>query len=115
MYKNNKTVEIADRLKEVRVHKKISQEKMAFLMNLTHSTYVKIENAYQNLTVKNLINACEILDVSSDLILFGKIHKSDEQAFNFDDFLKFSQIFDVKELKSTEDKIKQILKLKNTK
>ena len=104
------TQEIAKRLKEARIHRKISQEKMAILMDITHSTYVKIENCHQNLTMKNLIKACKVLDVSADMLLFGKLHN--EETFNFDDYITYSKVFKKEDLENVDKIIQSLMKLK---
>ena len=111
--KENYTAEIAKRLKALRSAKRISQEKMAELLDITYSTYVKIERADQNITMKHLINLCKILDVTSDTLVFGNMDKTD--TFNFDDFLAYSEAFDEENIKNFIDVAERLLKLKKTK
>ena len=106
-----RTNEIAERLKAIRNIRKISQEKMAELLGVTYSTYVKIENANQNLTIKHLINICDVLNITSDSLLFGDIDNS--KKLNFEEFVSYSNIFSEDELKSTIEKFQKMLKLKD--
>ena len=57
----NKRREIADRLKMLRSAKGLSQEKMATLIDLSYTTYVKIENAQHGLSLKNLMKIHDVL------------------------------------------------------
>jgi len=101
--------EIANRIKEYRIHKKISQEKMAELIGVTYSTYTKIENSYQNVTVKHLINISRVLGIPTDILLFGEVDK--ENNLNFDDYIKLAKIFKEEDIEDFIDKLQSILKI----
>lgn len=105
------TSEIASRIKAYRMAKKIPQEKMAELLNITYSNYVKMENAYQNITVKHLINISNILDISLDTLVFGKTKL---EGLNFDDFISLSSFFDTTNIQELQHALHNILNLKST-
>jgi len=109
MANNVYTTDISIRIKEYRVAKKISQEKMAELLNITFSNYTKIENAYQNVTVKHLKSISKVLDISIDTLVFGDEDKPN--GLKFDDFILFSKFFDETKLEDTCDKIEKIIAL----
>jgi len=111
MPKNVNTADVAKRIKKVRVSKKISQEKMAELLGVTFSNYTKMENAYQNITVKHLKNISKILEISADTLLFGRVKKYD--ALDFDDYIAFAKVFNKDELENTINNLQQILKLQD--
>jgi len=111
MERNVHTADIAKRIKEIRETQKISQEKMAELLDMTFSNYSKVENAYQNITIKHLRNICKILNVSSDLLLFGEFDK--QKNLNYDDFLKWAKIFSNEEITNTIEKWKEVEVIKN--
>ena len=90
------TREITDRIKKVRTTKKITQEDMAELLNITHSTYVKMENAFQNITIKHLMKISEILNVSADMLLFGNLGK--EHPLDFNKYIMLMDFFEDEEL-----------------
>ena len=90
------TREITDRIKKVRTAKKITQEDMAELLNITHSTYVKMENAFQNIAIKHLMKISEILNVSADMLLFGDSGK--EYSPNFNEYIMLADFFEGEEL-----------------
>ena len=104
------TSEIADRVKAYRMTKKISQEKMAELLGITSSNYVKMENAYQNLTVKHLINISKVLDISLDTLVFGK---TSIETLNFDDFIRLSNFFDSANIQELQQVLRNITDLKS--
>ena len=105
------TADISKRIKKLREKNKISQEKMAEMLGITFSNYTKIENAYQNVTIKHLKKICKIFDVPSDTILFGKVNE--HTSLNFDDYIKFANIFDKETLEKTIDTAQAILELQS--
>jgi transcriptional regulator with XRE-family HTH domain len=107
------TSDISRRLKELRAMRKISQEKMAELMGITFSNYLKIENAYQNLTIKHLKSISQILNISIDTLVFGTIENS-PRNLNFDDYIALSKSFNEDELLDLSEKLQRIAKLKNS-
>ena len=104
------TADIASRIKSYRMIKKISQEKMSELLDITFSNYTKMENAYQNLTVKNLVNISKILDVSLDTLVFGK---TNSDSLSFDDFIRISKFFEYRSIKELQRALQDILDLKS--
>ena len=104
------TAEIAGRIKAYRTVKKISQEKMAELLGITSSNYVKMENAYQNLTVKNLVNISKVLDISLDTLVFGKTNVGN---LDFDDFIRLSGLFDSDNIQELQRAFQAVLDLKS--
>lgn len=93
----------------------MTQEKVAERMDLAYSTYVKIENGYYNITVDNLISLSNILNVSTDYLLFGvgdiaKIEDSEWRRLN--DFL---DNIDEENIKQTQTIMEVILQFKNKK
>ena len=102
------TREITDRIKKVRTIKKITQEEMAELLNITHSTYVKMENAFQNITIKHLMKISEILNVSADMLLFGNSGK--EHPLDFNEYIMLMDFFKDKELEMLINKFENIRK-----
>ena len=109
MTNNVYTADISARIKAYRITKNIPQEKMAELLDITYSNYTKIENAYQNVTVKHLKSIAKILDVSIDALVFGDEDKPN--GLRFDDFIIFSKLFDETELENAIEKIGKILTL----
>ena len=109
MANNVYTADISARIKECRIMRKIPQEKMAERLEITFSNYTKIENAYQNVTIKHLKGIAKILDVSIDTLVFGDEDKPN--GLKFDDYIMFSKLFDTATLKDTRDKIEKIIAL----
>ena len=102
-------MDIAERLQRVRVAKNYTQKYMADLLNISYYTYVKLENASHGITTKNLIKLCNILNVSSDLILFGNTGDSN---INFDEYIECVSILSDDGIKQIEKNILLIKKLR---
>lgn len=67
--KNQK--EMATRIKRRREQLGFTQEKFAETINISASSYTKIENAFQKPALDTLISISEKLDLSLDYIVFG--------------------------------------------
>ena len=102
-------IEIANRLKEIRSAKGVSQEEMAEKMGIAHITYVKLENAGHNITTKNLKKISEILNVTTDLILFGR---TGVDNINFEDYIQCAKLFGPDGFESFKESIELIQRLR---
>ena len=112
-YTDSDKLEIAKRISGLRSAKKITQEKMAELIDVSYATYMKIEHGGQNLTIRHLFNISRVLGISTDILLFGEIDKTNN--LNFDEYIKLSEIFSEESLEETAKKIMTILKIKKIK
>jgi len=63
--------EMADRIKSRRESLGFTQEGFCEIINLSASSYTKIENAFQKPALDTLINIAQHLDLSLDYIVFG--------------------------------------------
>lgn len=63
--------EMATRIKKRREQLGFTQEKFAETINISASSYTKIENAFQKPALDTLIAISEKLDLSLDYIVFG--------------------------------------------
>ena len=104
----NKRREIADRLKALRAAKGITQEKMAALMDLSYTTYVKIENAQHGLSLKNLMKLRDLLSVKTDVILYGET----DSDVNFAEYIKLAAFFNTDNLTALQNDIQKVLKIR---
>ena len=102
--------EIAKRIQSIRIHKGITQEEMAKLIDVTYSTYAKIENANQNVTVLQLMNISKIACISVDTLLFGEIDLINN--LNFEEFINLSTFFSKNNIETLVSNCTTILKLK---
>ena len=64
--------ETANRLREKRINSKISQEEMAEILDVSVSTYKKIEGARSQMTIDELRRLNRGLNISIDYLLFGE-------------------------------------------
>lgn len=62
---------LASRIKEQRKLCKLTQEQTAERLDITYSSYAKIENAYQTPSLQTLAAIAQVLDVSLDYLVFG--------------------------------------------
>lgn len=83
-------VAIAERVQLLRNAKGITQKEMAELLEISYYTYVKLENATHGLTTKNIMKLCNILNVSADMILFGR---TNNDSINFDEYVRCARLF----------------------
>ena len=65
---------MASRIKERRAALGYTQEQFAEVIELSVSSYTKIENAFQNPALDTLIDIAEKLDISLDYLVFGGEH-----------------------------------------
>ena len=68
---NTELKAMATRIKIKREQLGFTQEKFSEVINLSSSSYTKIENAFQKPSLDTLILIAENLDVSLDYIVFG--------------------------------------------
>jgi len=101
----NKRREIADRVKTLRSAKGISQEKMAALMDLSYTTYVKIENAQHGLSQKNLMKLRDLLSVKTDVILYGDT----DSDVTFDEYIELAKFFNADNLTALQSNIQKVI------
>ena len=71
--------EIGRRIKEQRIYKKLSQEQLAELAELTPSYISGIESGHKIASTKNMINIAVILEMSLDFMFLSELepHKDD--------------------------------------
>ncbi len=67
----NQQKEMADRIKSRRESLGFTQERFCESINLSASSYTKIENAFQRPALDTLIKIAQHLDMSLDYIVFG--------------------------------------------
>lgn len=67
----NELKAMAERIKCARKKQKITQEQAAERLNITYSSYTKIENAFQVPSLDTLISISSLLGVSLDFLVFG--------------------------------------------
>lgn len=112
-FNNNERIVIAKRLKELRTAKHISQQEMAELINVSYGTYVKMENAQQNITIQRVLDICKILQISTDTLLKGEVEPSG--TYNFERFLKLCDLFSPYEIDRIDNLVQEMKELINFK
>ncbi|MGM9857991.1 MAG: helix-turn-helix domain-containing protein [Bacilli bacterium] len=56
-------MKVIEKIKIIRKQKKITQEQIANVLNMSKSNYCEIENAETRLTVEDFIKICEFLNI----------------------------------------------------
>lgn len=72
----------AKRLKSVRDRHHLTQEKMAERLDISYSTYQRMESGRNNITIEHLEKLHKEFGVSSDYILFGTVN--DEKHYELE-------------------------------
>ena len=70
--------EIGERLRIRRTQLRLTQQQICSKIDTTQTHYSNIENGKTGLSLEMLLKICEILDVSTDYVLLGKISNSNE-------------------------------------
>ena len=104
-------MKIAERLQSLRDAKGFTQKDMSELLGMSYYTYVKLESASHGITTKNLMRVCEVLNVSSDLLLFGNTGNSN---INFDEYVRCARTFSADGISAIEDSIHLVKKLQDS-
>ena len=102
-------IEIAERLQLLRNAKSLTQKEMAELLGISYHTYVKLENASHGLTTKNIMKICRILNISADMLLFGR---TDNESINFDEYVQCARLLSNDGVKAIENSVTLITKLR---
>ena len=102
-------IEIAERLQLLRNARNLTQKEMAEMLKISYHTYVKLENASHGLTTKNIMKLCKILNVSADMLLFGR---TDNNSINFGEYVKCAELLSNDGVKAIEDSVVLIKKLR---
>ncbi len=70
--KKNTNLEIGERVRQVRVSRGFSREALAELLDISTLFLSYIECGQRGMSLQTLQNICQVLNVSSDYLLFGK-------------------------------------------
>ena len=69
--KNEQLLAMAGRIKQLREHTGLTQEQFAETIELSASSYTKIENAFQKPALDTLIKIADRLEVTLDYLVYG--------------------------------------------
>ena len=72
--------EIGKRIQNRRKQQGYTQEQLAEMMNVSIQMISNLERGNKAIRIDNLVNLCQILDISTDYILTGKETTDDIQA-----------------------------------
>lgn len=92
---------MANRIKERRIELSFTQEQIAELIELSYSSYTKIENAFQTPSLDTIIAISKILDISLDYLIFGNEENKPNSSSNLDIINSILKLADVEKLKHT--------------
>lgn len=85
---------ILDRIRKVRIEKNLSQSDLAYQLNITQSSYAKMEKGEIKLSLNNLISITEYLKIN-----LASLFDSSKNEDSFNDFKAMT----------LEDKIQEII------
>ncbi|MFI3201653.1 MAG: helix-turn-helix transcriptional regulator [Eubacteriales bacterium] len=105
---------MASRIKEQRKQLHFTQESFSEVIDLSLSSYSKIENAYQKPSLDTLINIAKYLDVSIDYLVYGDETNEPIYKNNIELLQSIINTIDTNHVKHTTHIIERILSLKNT-
>ena len=102
-------MKIADRLKEARQEKGLTQRIMSKKMEMSRAGYCRIEKGQVGITMKNLLKIVEVLDISILWLLYGTVE--DQKGLKLSDFGEYAEIVQkmLKELREDEIKLHAVL------
>lgn len=72
-------VEIGARIKQTRTQRKITQEQLAEMIDVTVQYISDLERGVTGCSVETIVKLCQVLGVSSDFLLLGKCSSPDPQ------------------------------------
>lgn len=79
--------DIGQRIKTVRKSQKLTQEKLAELVNVSPHYIYEIEKGLKQMSLETFISITTALDISSDYILFGSVNNADTHIHHKPDHL----------------------------
>lgn len=81
--KDKNNIAIGERIKEVRLKRKLTQEILAEKVNLGSAQQISdIERGLCGLSVPKLIEFCKALEIDADYLLFGTATRDTENSLN---------------------------------
>lgn len=63
---------LADAIRQARIEKRISQEKLAEMLDVSTTHIRHIESGHRKPSIEKLVTLCQILDISFDQIMKGE-------------------------------------------
>ena len=79
-YNENVQLKIGQRIQEKRIEKGIVGVDMAAYLDITANSYSRIECGEVKCDLPKLFVICQLLDVSADYILFGRVNDDDNNG-----------------------------------
>ena len=85
----------AKRLRSVRNKNQLTQEKMAERLDVSYSTYQRMESGRNNITIAHLEKLNKEFGVSADYILFGKVVDKRRYELEFEGYYNLNNFLTV--------------------
>jgi len=104
--------EMADRIKSRRESLGFTQESFCEIIELSASSYTKIENAFQNPALDTLIKIAQRLDLSLDYIVFGTEERKPKAVADTDILNSLLEYADDEKLLHASELLAKIAKIK---
>ncbi|MBQ8245999.1 MAG: helix-turn-helix domain-containing protein [Lachnospiraceae bacterium] len=100
-------LEVGDRIKQKRTLLGLTQEEVSVHVGLSSKYYADIERGSCGMSVESLISIGEVLDMSLDYIIYGKLSGEDETLKQSDEIRAILSILN----NASENKRKYIMRL----
>jgi len=104
--------EMADRIKSRRESLGFTQESFCEIIELSASSYTKIENAFQKPALDTLIKIAEHLELSLDYIVFGTEERKPKTVADTDVLSSLLEYADDEKLLHASELLAKIAKIK---
>jgi transcriptional regulator with XRE-family HTH domain len=101
---------ISSRIKNCRKHIGYTQEQFAEIIELSVSSYTKIENAFQKPALDTLVKIAEKMNVSLDYLVFGGEQNNPNEQDVANTVLEFAQVDAIIHVREFLNKIIKIKK-----
>jgi len=106
---------MANRIKERRKSLNYTQEQFAEILEISASSYTRIENAFQNPALNTLINISKNLKISLDYIIFGSDDAHANVTTETEMFTALFDFSDADKIKHAVDVLNKFIKIKGDK
>ena len=113
--KREELIEMANRIKERRKTLHYKQEQFAEIIDISLSSYTRIENAFQKPPLDTLKKISKHLKISLDYIVFGECNIAVCSATEAEMFAALLDFSDADKIKHTIEALNIILKIKEGK
>lgn len=93
MYKNQRRIDIGQRIRTIRLQKHMTQAYFAESLDISINFLSELENGKKGLSEETIYKICQFCNISADYLLYGK-----NGTLSSQDIIKLSESLDKEEL-----------------